>query len=65
MKNSNDEFQVQNEELSDLIQRLKNMRGRTLDDGTKITYLGDGVNPGVTSVEILKFLRILQDQNNI
>jgi len=46
--------------LQDLIGRIKKMVGKVLPDGTKITYLGDGRNPGITSVEILYFLKMLQ-----
>jgi hypothetical protein len=46
--------------LQSLISRIEKMVGRVMEDGTKITYLGDGRNPGVTSVELLYFLKILQ-----
>lgn len=49
------------EKLDNLILRLERMRGKVLEDGTKVTYLGDGINPGVTSKEILDFLRQLKN----
>lgn len=49
------------EKLDNLILRLERMRGKVLEDGTKVTYLGDGINAGVTSKEILDFLRQLKN----
>jgi len=46
--------------LQSLINRIEKMVGKVLEDGTKITYLGDGRNPGITSVELLYFLKGLQ-----
>jgi len=41
-----------NEKLQNLIKRLERQRG---------PYMGDGVNPGFTTYEVLEFLRQLQD----
>ncbi len=38
--------------LQDLINRLERMRG---------PYLGDGINPGITTYEVLEFLKPLQE----
>ncbi len=38
--------------LADLISRLEKMRG---------PYMGDGINKGFTTHEVLGFLRLLQD----
>ena len=38
--------------LQGLIDRIEKMVGKVLPDGSKITYLGDGRNPGVTSVSL-------------
>jgi len=46
--------------LQSLISRIEKMVGRVMEDGTKITYLGDGRNPGITSIELLYFLKGLQ-----
>jgi len=48
--------------LQNLITRIENMNGKMCGDGTKITFLGDGQNPGTTSVELLYFLKILQQK---
>jgi hypothetical protein len=43
---------VDQQKLSDLIKRLERMRG---------PYMGDGINPGFTTHEVLAFLRPLQE----
>jgi hypothetical protein len=40
--------------LADLIGRLENQRG---------PYMGDGINPGFKTTEVLEFLRLLQDNS--
>jgi len=52
---------VDQQKLASLIKRLERMRGKILPDGSKCTYLGDGVNDHVTTPEILEFLRPLQE----
>lgn len=52
---------VDQKKLQDLINRIERMRGRTLGIGTKITYFGDGISPGFNSVELLEFLKPLQN----
>ena len=42
---------VDQEKLQNLIKRLERMRG---------PYMGDGINPGFTTHEVLEFLRPLQ-----
>jgi hypothetical protein len=42
---------VDHQKLRDLIKRLERMRG---------PYMGDGINPGFTTHEVLEFLRSLQ-----
>lgn len=46
---------TEQEKLQDLIARLERMRG---------PFMGDGVNPGFTTTEVLEFLRKLLDDKS-
>lgn len=47
---------VDQQKLQDLIKRLERMRG---------PYMGDGINPGFTTHEVLEFLRPLRQHQKL